>query len=189
MKTIRTFIAIDLSQEVRMLLSEVSQQLSRQIPKGSVRWVKPDRMHLTLRFLGETAVSHLPQIAKNLTEATQKHDAFTLHLSHLGCFPNERRPRVIWVGLQGNTDALFQLKKDVDAALLPLGWEVEKRPFQAHLTLGRVQDVRLFAGFKVEADVTKWAVPVTAVKLIESQLRPSGPIYTIRHESALLNAN
>ncbi len=188
MEIIRTFIAIELPQPVRQALGEVSRELAAQVPKGSVRWVQPDRMHLTVRFLGETAVSLLPQLANNLNAVTQTHDAFTLQLSHLGCFPNGRRPRVIWVGLQGNTDALFKLKKDVDVALLPLGWEVEKRPFQAHLTLGRVKDARQVAGIKWEADVAGLAVPVTAVKLIESQLRPSGPLYTIRHEAALVNA-
>lgn len=187
METIRAFIAISLPEVVCSTLGELTRTLAAQMPKGAVRWVKPDRMHLTVRFLGDTAVSQLPQIATNLTNATQKHDPFSLQLSHLGCFPNERRPRVIWVGMKGDTDALVKLKRDVDAALAPLGWEVEKRPFRAHLTLGRVKDARKLAGLKWGADVVGAEVPVTAVKIIESQLRPSGPVYTIRHEAALVS--
>lgn len=185
MKQIRAFIAIELPENVRRALGEVNRQLAAQLPDRSVRWVKPDRMHLTIRFLGETAVSKLPQISDALNSVAQKHDAFSLRLAHLGCFPNERRPRVIWVGLRGDTDALAQLKKEVDVALLPLGWEVEKRPFRAHFTLGRVKDARKLAGMKWGVNVENLVVQVTAVKLIESQLRPSGPIYTVRHEAAL----
>ena len=188
METIRTFLAISLPDSVCSALAILSQSLATQMPRGSVRWVKPDRMHLTVRFLGDTAVSKLPQISSSLDIITKQHPSFSLQLSHLGCFPNERRPRVIWVGLQGETDALVSLKRDVDQALAPLGWEVEKRPFRAHLTLGRVKDARKLAGIKWGVDVEKLNVPVTAVKLIESQLRPSGPIYTVRHESKLMRA-
>jgi 2'-5' RNA ligase len=189
MKMIRAFVAIDLPEDVKNALGEVSRQLANQVPTGSVRWVKPERMHLTVRFLGDTAVSQLPQISSTLDDMAKQHPPFSLHLSHLGCFPNERRPRVIWVGLQGNTNALLSLKQDVDQALAPLGWEVEKRPFRAHLTLGRVKDARKLADVKWGVDVEKLVVPVTAVKLIESQLRPLGPLYIIRHESKLLDSN
>ena len=186
METVRSFIAISLPKSVCNALGALSQSLAAQLPRGSVRWVKPERMHLTVRFLGDTAVSKLPQIATNLDNVTKQYPSFSLQLSHLGCFPNERRPRVIWVGLQGDTNALVSLKQDVDKSLAPLGWEVEKRPFRAHLTLGRVKDARKLAGVKWGADVEKLAVPVTAVKLIESQLRPSGPVYTVRHVSNLV---
>ena len=185
METIRTFMAIELPQPVRQVLGEVSQKLAAQVAKGGVRWVQPDRIHLTVRFLGDTAVSQLPTIAANLDAAMQRHAAFSLRLARVGCFPNARRPRVIWVGLEGDVAALLKLKKDVDGALRPLGWEVEERPFQAHLTLGRVQDAHKLAGLTWDVNVARLVVPVTAVKLIESQLRPSGPIYTIRHEAAL----
>lgn len=185
MKTIRVFIAVELPEAARAALGGVAQRLAVHLPSTAVRWVKPERMHLTLRFLGNTAVSQLPALADGLDQMAQQFAPFALRLSHLGCFPNERRPRVVWVGLQGDTTALAALKKGVDTVLAPLGWEMETRPFQAHLTLGRVKDVRRLASVQWKMAVEEVAVPVTAVHLIESQLRPSGPIYSIRHTAKL----
>ncbi|MCA9932045.1 MAG: RNA 2',3'-cyclic phosphodiesterase, partial [Anaerolineales bacterium] len=163
MKTIRTFIAVDLPAAARAAWGGVAQQLAAQLPSTAVRWVKPERMHLTLRFLGDTAVSQLPMLADGLDQMAQQFAPFSLRLSHLGCFPNERRPHVVWVGLQGDTEALAALKKGVDAALVPLGWEAETRPFQAHLTVGRVKDARQLAGVQWGMAVEEVEVPVTAV--------------------------
>lgn len=185
MKTIRAFIAVHLPDEAKTALGEVSRKLAAQLPPKSVRWVKPDQMHLTLRFLGATAVTQLSTIAAELDRVTAQQASFTLRLHELGCFPNRKRPRVIWVGLQGGERALPALKQAIDDCLAPLGWPVEDRPFQAHLTLGRVNDGRLLQGVLWQAEVDRVLVPVTAVHLVESQLRPGGPIYTVRHTSYL----
>lgn len=182
---LRAFIAVHLPEEVRTALEHVNEALAQQVPRKSVRWVTPERMHLTMRFLGDTAVSNLPTITAALDQATQGQSAFTLTLGQLGCFPNRRRPRVIWVGLDGNLAPLWELKRQVDAALQPLGWEPETRPFRAHLTLGRVKDSRLLADLDWGAAVEELPVPVTAVHLVQSELRSSGPIYTVLHSSQL----
>jgi 2'-5' RNA ligase len=111
--------------------------------------------------------------------------SFLLRLGDLGCFPNPKRPRVIWVGLEGDTAALQSLKLEIDEMLAPLGWSPEGRPFRGHLTLGRVKDARQLRGMSWEVEVEKLVMPVTAVQLIESQLQPSGPIYTLRHSAKL----
>lgn len=180
---IRAFIAIKLPDTVKTSLGQTSQNLAQQLPSGSVRWVKPERMHLTLRFLGDTAVAQLPAIAIQLDELAAQATPFSLHLDKLGCFPNCKRPRVIWAGMAGNTSALLALKQDLDERLVSLGWEEEARPFQAHLTLGRVKDSRVVSQVKWESELEKTAMRVTAVHLIESQLQRTGPIYTIRHTS------
>ena len=185
MKTIRAFIAIELPEEVKRMLWKVSETLAAQMPDRAVRWVKPDRMHLTLRFLGDTAVSQLSSIAGQLDRVSAQHATHTLETEGLGCFPNRKRPRVIWVGLQGELEATGRLKQAIDQALVPLGWKEEDRPFRPHLTLGRVKDSRKLQGVHWEAEVGVAPVPVTAVHLIESTLRPDGPIYTVRHTSRL----
>jgi len=182
---IRAFIAIDLPQTVKAELAQTGARLARQLPAGSVRWVKPERMHLTLRFLGDTAVLQLPAIATQLDELTAHHAPFNLHLDKLGCFPNRKRPRVIWAGMAGNENALLALKQDLDERLASLGWEKEGRPYQAHLTLGRVKNSRAVAQVKWRGELEKVGMGVTAVHLIESQLQRSGPLYTIRHTSNL----
>lgn len=185
MKTIRAFIAISLPGETQAELGKAAAALAGQLPERSVRWVRSELIHLTLRFLGDTAVAELPDIMAELDRITANHKPFTLFLDELGCFPNRKRPRVIWAGLQGEIAAVKALKREIDAALEPLGWKREKRPFQAHLTIGRVKNSRKLAGIEWGAEMEKLAVPVTAVHLIESQLRPSGPVYTIRHTSHL----
>ncbi len=152
-------------------------------PKRSVRWVKPELMHVTLCFLGETAVSRLNAITQAMDTVTQKQSPLKLHLHGTGCFPNANRPRVIWAGLSGQVAELATLKQDLDAGLEPLGWKMEKRPFMPHLTLGRVKDGSNLRGVSWEVGVEEMMVGITAVHLIESQLTKQGPIYTTLHVS------
>ena len=184
-KQIRTFIAISLPSEVRTDLGQVSRELAVQMPSRAVRWVKPGLMHVTLRFLGDTAVSLLPELTTGLDHVAARHSHFTLVVSGLGCFPNRKRPRVIWAGLRGNLAPIHGLVADLNEFLAPLGWEPEKRPFRPHLTLGRVKDSRKLQGINWGTEIEEMVVGVTAVHLIESQLRPSGPVYTVRHTSQL----
>jgi RNA 2',3'-cyclic 3'-phosphodiesterase len=185
MEEIRTFVAVEMPPLARAELGLVSEALAGRVPPGSVRWVRPELIHLTLRFLGETAVSQLPAISATLDEVGRQARPLTLHLGSVGCFPNCKRPRVIWVGLEGELPALAALQRRVEEALVPLGWAVEKRPFQPHLTLGRVKDVGKLSRVKWDVAVQKVEVAVTAVCLIESQLQPAGPIYTVRHRAPL----
>lgn len=182
----RAFIAITLPDAVWQRLGETSQALAALAPPRAVRWVSPDLLHLTVRFLGDTDVAKLPAIYAALDRVAAAHPVFTMRLDRLGCFPNPRRPRVIWVGLHDEGGQAAVLQQAVDQALIPLGWQPEGKPFQLHLTLGRVKDeaARLSElpwGEKQEPLL----VPVASLHLIESQLRPSGPIYTVRHTSPL----
>jgi len=185
MRTIRAFIAIPLSTEVRTLLGAVSQTWAKQVPERSVRWVKPHLMHITLRFLGDTEVASLPTVADTLDRIADRNDAFTLRLDRPGCFPNNKRPRVIWIGLQGQLETARSLKQKIDEALIPFGWEREDQSFRPHLTIGRVKDSRKVRGIRWEANIEPLAVPVQAIHLIESALLPAGPVYTVRHKSIL----
>jgi 2'-5' RNA ligase len=190
MTTIRAFIAIDLPAEAKDALREVSAALGGLVPRGAVgtaavRWVRPEQMHLTLRFLGDTPDERLPAILAALDGVAGRHAPFALRLSGVGCFPNARRPRVVWVGLAGEEAALLALKTDLDAALTPLGWPPEDKPFRAHLTLGRVKDEHAAANATWAADVPPLPVPAAALHLIQSDLRPDGPVYTILHTAQL----
>lgn len=191
MTTIRAFIAIDLPPDVKAALGHVAATLGEGLPRGTVRWVRPEQMHLTLAFLGDTPVEKLPEIEAALDTITTQQQPFALALDGVGCFPNRRRPRVVWVGLAaaggGESAPLLVLKAALDEALTPLGWLPEDKPFRAHLTLGRVKDERAAQGIEWTADVPPLTVPVTAIHLIESQLRPEGPLYTIRHTSQLVS--
>lgn len=187
MKTVRAFVAITLPEDVRQHLAEVSQTLAAQLPPQVVRWVQPRLIHLTLRFLGDVQVEKMPALTHILDTLTTMATPFTMTLGKLGCFPNPQRPRVIWVGLQDKGQAAA-LQQSLDHALIPLGWMPESKPFQAHLTLGRVKgEATPVRQLPWDRSFQSLPVPVTALHLIESQLRPGGPVYTIRHTSPLGN--
>jgi 2'-5' RNA ligase len=185
MKKTRAFIAIPLPQPIQDHLGMVSQTWAQQLSDRAVRWVRPSLMHITLRFLGDTEQKALSAVKNGLDDIGGRFRCFHLQLSTVGCFPNTRRPRVVWVGLQGQLDTAQSLKQEIDRFLLPLGWEMEDRSFRPHLTVGRVKDSRRIKGFQWQADIQPLTIPVTAVHLIKSELQRSGPLYTILHSSEL----
>jgi RNA 2',3'-cyclic 3'-phosphodiesterase len=185
MRTIRSFIAISLPAAVQEVLGAVSLELAPRLPERAVAWLRPESMHLTLRFLGDTPLDRLDTLFALLDAVATNHQPFTLQLNQIGAFPNERRPRVIWVGLDGDVDAAAALQRELNAALVRLGWQPEGKPFSPHLTLGRVKrdqdQIRLPWG----KSVVPAPFDVGEIHLIESQLRPQGSLYTVRHTSTL----
>jgi RNA 2',3'-cyclic 3'-phosphodiesterase len=183
--TVRAFIALSLPPPVKEMLANLASELAVQTPPGAVRWVKPAAMHLTLRFLGDTAVTLLPTLAEKLDQLTAQRHPFTLATGALGCFPNPKRPRVIWVGLEKDSQTLTKLKQELDVLLAPLGWPPETKPFHPHLTLGRLKDERarpVLPWGELE-EQERW--PVTAVHLIQSDLLPAGPKYRVLRTAVL----
>ena len=182
---IRTFIAAAVPAGTITFLSNTGRDLAALLPPHCVKWTRPEQIHLTLFFLGDTPTEKLPAVTTGLDGVAGRFAPFNLQLDKLGCFPNPRRPRVIWVGLQGAVDRAKTLQKEIEAILLPLGWSAESKPFTPHLTLGRVREgqgtIELPWGQLLESR----PVPVTAIHLVQSELRPAGPLYTIRHTSQL----
>jgi len=185
MSTIRAFIAVQLADEAKDALGKVTRILSGRVERNAVRWVRPAQMHLTLRFLGDTDTAKLPAIQAAMDAVAASNTSFEMRLGGIGCFPNRNRPRVIWVGLSGEEARLSSLVAALEKELAHLGWEPEGKPFRAHLTLGRVKDERGAQGIEWAANVQPLVVPIEAIHLIESQLRPTGPVYTLRHSSRL----
>ena len=192
MAMLRTFIAIELGSELRAHLRGQQDSLRAGIPPGSVRWVRPEGIHLTLKFLGDTPTSMLGDIGSAISLAAGAVAPFICQVGGLGCFPNARSPRVVWVGLQEPTGALMRLKESLEAHVAPLGFPTEKRRFHPHLTLGRVhrRASRSDAGRvgEVVAATSPEAigkVSVATVSMIQSELLPSGAVYTTLAEAAL----
>jgi 2'-5' RNA ligase len=182
---IRSFVAIDLSDSAKEVLEEVGQRLRSQAPHKCVRWSRVTAVHLTLKFLGDVAEADLPEIKDVLAQVARRHVPFTFTIGGLGCFPNVKRPRVVWVGVQEETGALAALQRDVEKNLVPLGFEPEKRAFHPHLTLGRTRrnarpaDRRRLGEIVVEAGVGELSrVHVESFRLMRSDLRPDGAVYT-----------
>jgi 2'-5' RNA ligase len=184
MKEIRSFIAIELPHEIKLAIARLQNQLKLG-SMGQVKWVNPESTHLTLKFLGNIATSLTPKITIALEEACRGIQPFVLELGESGVFPNERRVRVVWVGLKGDVEKLGQLQKRIDTALAPLGFRAEGRPFTPHLTLARVHDQakpdeRQSLGQLVTNTVSKGGgnLIVDAIHLMRSQLTTEGPIYS-----------
>ena len=155
----------------------------------AVRWVSPENLHLTLRFLGDTAGEQLPGLAVGLDALGLRHRPFTLSVAGIGCFPNLRRPRVIWAGLQDAQERLGPLQQEVEEMVKGVGWPAESRSFRPHLTLGRVRDGKSRGHQPLvdswTSDPPEKPFEVGSLELIESVLRPGGARYTTLHRSAL----
>jgi len=194
-QTLRTFIAIELDQELRTTLTGIQARLRGAVPPRAVRWVQPEGIHLTLKFLGDTLSDKVEQVKSALAQATEQVPAFTITVGGVGCFPDARRPRVVWVGVQEPSGSLARLWQAVESQVAPLGFPTEKRPFSPHLTLGRVQryassgEVRdigqAVAALAAEMAGTQDAMAVSTVAYIKSDLRPSGAVYTTLVEARL----
>lgn len=180
----RAFVAVDVGAEARRAMRDAQHQLEAALPHGAVRWTKPDQLHLTLWFLGETPEEQLPALGHALTSALAGAMRFRLRLAELGAFPTPRSPRVLWVGLAGDLPQLLDVQRRVAQTAGPFGDHQEPRSFHPHLTLGRVSRPDAAVG-RAFADWLAGGPPITscpweveAVRLIQSVLRPTGAEYT-----------
>jgi len=184
MEQIRSFIAIELPEEVKAGLTELQARLKSGM-QPAVKWVDPYSIHLTLKFLGNIAVDKIAAITKAMEEAAQEISPFQLKVKDLGVFPNLRRVQVVWVGINGEVDKLSQLQQRIELNLVPLGFAPESRSFMPHLTLARLRERaspderqkfgQLIAGTKLEAVYT---IKVDSINLMRSQLTREGAIYS-----------
>jgi 2'-5' RNA ligase len=184
---IRAFIAIELPEETRQRLAAMQEQL-KQVRTG-VRWVNPGSIHLTLKFLGNIHPAQVEDIALAVAQEVRDQPPITLGAAGLGAFPSRRKPRVIWIGMEGEVQRLTRIQARVENALEPLGFVREKRPFQPHLTIGRVKDRRKLQAL-IDAMATLDMEPFNSfdadeIILYKSDLRPTGAIYTKLHRMPL----
>ncbi len=184
MEQIRSFIAIELPDELRLGLVQLEARLkSGKAPW--VKWVDPNSIHLTLKFLGNIASDRTGEITRAMEEAAQETSPFHLEVKDLGVFPNLKRVQVAWVGISGEVDKLGRLQQGIESNLARLGFAPESRLFTPHLTLARLHNRaslderqrfgQLIADTKFEANYT---IKVGAISLMRSQLTREGAIYS-----------
>lgn len=191
--TVRLFIALPVDPAAVNRLSGLQQQLASRLPARAVRWVRPEQMHLTLRFLGDVAVSRIECLTAALRSHLATTPAFGLRLDGWGAFPSRRQPRVLWAGLSGALDELRALQAQVSRACDGFGQPAEHRPFQPHLTLGRVTAPAGAASPSVPEALATIAAPkdvswrATELLLVRSQLAAAGPVYSRWERFALID--
>lgn len=180
---IRTFIAIELPPDLKAAIRDAQAALKQWLPFSALRWATPDGIHLTLKFLGDVQPGRLAAIQAGLAAVAPRHLPFDLTVGGLGVFPNPARPNVLWIGLGGDLPRLRALRDAVEAAIAPLGYPTESRPFHPHLTLARIKDARtedvqrLRDVLRQPPPTELGALPVAAVSLMRSDLSPRGARY------------
>ncbi len=184
---IRTFIAVELDSTLKQAIASVQETLQRELhltPSVRMQWVRTDSIHLTLKFLGDIEERRVEDILQALDVAGRDHAPFSVDVKGVGVFPDLRAPRVVWVGLSGHIDRVIRLAGSIDAALIPLGFQLEHKPYTPHLTLARVKEQSRAIG-KALADsgvmresTGVGTLSIQAVALMKSEPTPSGSIYS-----------
>jgi 2'-5' RNA ligase len=169
-----------LTEDLRSAAAALQEPLRRTA--ANVKWVEPQNLHVTLKFLGETQEALLEGIVRAMQAAAAGVEPFRLRLRGVGAFPNPRRPRVVWLGVVDGVEPLTGLAQRLEDGLAPLGVEPEGRPFRAHVTLGRVRNAapggRLAAEIEAMSATDVGEMMCTEIVLMRSQLSRSGPTYT-----------
>ncbi len=180
----RVFIAFDIDEEIRKGLANLQSQLQSKvdIKKGDVKWVNPEAIHLTLKFLGEIKDEQIVDVCNAVKDVAGKHRNFELQVETVGHFGG-KSARVLWVGAGHGCKELLNLQKDIEQQLALAGWPKEQRAFAGHLTLCRIRNTKAGAKLAQVAEQYKdfklGTVLADQVRVYQSQLTPQGPIYTV----------
>lgn len=176
--SLRLFVALELPHTIKNALAGYVAPL-QQLSRG-VRWVKPENVHLTLKFLGDTPNAKLAAIQSTLAAMCGDFAPLAIEVAGAGVFPNARRPQVLWVGLNDASGQLGKLAQEIDARLHLLGFPRETRPFSPHVTIGRVRDTRVDAVTKamLEHPFPQHKMICPECTLMQSELQRDGSIYS-----------
>lgn len=184
--SLRLFVAVDLGEPARAAVRAALSTAKQLAPRA--KWVHADSTHVTLAFLGQRPETFGADAGRALEAVALRRGPFEVTVGAPGTFGSATRPRVLWLGLEGQVDALKALQSDVEAALRPLGYEAEKRPFSPHLTLARAREPGGDAALAACAQalrVQSAACRVEAVTLYRSDLSSRGAKYTVLLSAAL----
>jgi len=183
---LRCFIALAISDHIRRECGDIIERLKKH--DADVKWVRVDNMHLTLKFLGKTPQKVLPEIQEYLFNVVLSYNPFYIRIYTTGVFPNRKYPRVIWIGVE-DSDMLKRLHEDIENTMVSLGFKKEQRPFKPHLTLGRVRSregiVHLVHDLDMLKDKDFGNIHVKKIKLMKSDLKPQGAIYSCLYDIPL----
>jgi 2'-5' RNA ligase len=169
----RTFIAVEVPEQIRKVVYDFIQiEARKELP---IKWVAFENLHITLKFLGEIDEKKRDELAPVITQIGQKHNGFQVRIEGLGCFPNPRTPRVLWVGVKDGNTELCDIAAALEKGLAPLGFKDEKR-FHPHLTIGRIKKLCKMNDILAK-HISTDAFRVDSVVLFKSKLNPDGPVY------------
>ncbi len=188
MARLRTFIAIDVDRTIRDRCLALQESLARS--GAELKWVEAENIHLTLLFLGEVEDRTLAALCRAVDEGCATHRPFSMSVESVGCFPNPRRPRIVWVGVGAGADEVTALHDALEPPLLELGcYRREQRAYSPHITLGRIKGEAATDDLATAlAKQAKWRGGETTVREVQvysSELTPRGSIYTVLSRAKL----
>ena len=180
MEMVRSFIAIKLPEEIKNKISDLQKTLRGT--GADVKWVSPESIHLTLKFLGNIEKTQIEEILSAIKKSSAKIKPFPIEIKSTGVFPKIEYPRVVWIGVKEETKVLLVLQQKIEENLLPMGFEKEGRDFTPHLTLGRVKSQKgkekLISLLLQSKDISFGKFEVTEINLMQSILEPAGAEYS-----------
>ncbi len=187
---IRVFVAVEIPDEVKAEFARLTTAIDALGVRGA-RTVRPQGIHLTLKFLGDVSVELVPEIGAAMDSVADEMAPFDLSLGDAGVFPNPRAARVLWVGVAGDLDSLGRLRRRVEESLAELGFRPERRRFNPHITAGRIRDSvsnadrRRVTEALLSHEYARPSIRVESVSLIRSTLHPDGAIYEPIYSASL----
>ena len=171
---------------MRARIAQVQQAAGSILADEPVRWVRPETVHLTLRFLGETPSARLDPLLRSTEASARSWSPFDLHMHGMGCFPDLRRPRIVWIGASDSIGSLLSIAQELERIVRMEGFAPEQRSFSPHLTVARVKDrlsaegAQRFGSFlRDSCKVDFGSMRVESVDLMRSDLKPTGPVYSL----------
>jgi 2'-5' RNA ligase len=175
----RSFIAIKIPDEIKKNMVTIQEQLKKA--KVEASWPRAEGMHLTLKFLGDVPETRITEIVNGLQTAAEGIGQLRLEVKGIGTFPNSQNPRVVWIGISGDIEKLTKLQGAVEDTMARIGLERDKRKFAAHLTLGRIKNIRSrdqwLAVLAELRDRSLSGFDATSIYLMKSELKSAGAVY------------
>ena len=183
----RTFVAINPTTKERERLERGARRLKEA--SFPVRWVRPEYVHLTLKFLGEIPESQLAEVASEIDRVVSNVNPFQLVAAGFGAFPSPRRPQVLWIGVEASS-TLRSIQRQVEHSMEELGFQGEKRSYHPHLTLGRVRRNTSASDFRGLEELMRDLdyedmFQVRCIDVMQSRLTSSGALYDVLHSAGL----
>ncbi|MFC2064354.1 RNA 2',3'-cyclic phosphodiesterase [Chloroflexota bacterium] len=181
----RSFVAFTIHPQIQQKIARRISILVQRYPKPLIRWVEPSNYHLTLQFLADRSSKELDELAKSIQEKVTRINPFVISFLKLGTYPNFKKPRVVWVGIEGPHE-LPQINKIIEEVCCSHEIPHKKGDFSPHLTLGRINTKKAFPDLsKFVDELSSFSfdpiepMVISEISIFKSELRPSGPLYTI----------
>lgn len=189
--TKRVFVAVDISAEAKARVVNLTSEMRREFPDLRVGWEKPEKLHLTIKFLGDIEHDHLDSLQKAVDETAKLLSPFLLELQGTGCFPSPKKAKILWTGIHDPANGLRNLYETLEETAAGYGFTKESRSFKPHLTIARLREPekagRLTEKF-LQAELEPVSFEVSNIVIYESKLQPTGSVYSVisKHQLLLL---